>query len=242
MASDRTCRVCSTAISRFSKYGFCRPCARRNRGAIPIEEFPTNCIDCGVDLCAINRSGRCKACFNPNRWKDPQFRENRLAGIRRKFAEPEYAEKMRKKASRLGQLMAIDPEMQAKRRELGKIAYQKNLASPEVRARTIEAVKRAGPKHTELRIGWCPPEFRPRYFYLCKTKKMCSADARAIVEQEIADAEALKHVSSALEHLKRLAPVQVLENGYRYGNAILRPSEVIERAKLRGWSPDRWAA
>lgn len=242
MANERACRVCSTAISRFSKYGFCRPCARRNRGSMPVEEFATNCIDCGVGLCKINRSGRCKLCFNQAMWKDPQFRQNRLVGIRRKFAEPEYAEKMSKKARRLAQLMAIDPEIQARKRELGKIAYQKNLAPPEVRARAIAAVRRAGPTHTELRLGWCPQEFRERYSRLVNSKKMKAADARAIIEQEIADQQALKHIPSALEHLRRLAPVQVLENGYRYGNAILRPSEVIERAKLRGWQPERWAA
>jgi hypothetical protein len=49
-------------------------------------------------------------------------------------------------------------------------------------------------------------------------------------------------VDSALDYLRKFAPVQKLENGYRYGNAVLSPAEVVSRAKIRGWEPERLAA
>ena len=243
MASELTCRTCGGPRSRFSRFGFCRTCARRNRDNLPPPMNPhTHCLDCGKGLCKINVTGYCKPCWGSKQWEDPDFRERRAEGVRRKFADPEYMAKMRKQCQRLGQKTAIDPVLQARRREVGRVMYLKNLAAPEVRQRCLEAVRKAGPKHTELRLGWCPEPFRTRYRYLIKTKKMKAVDARALIEREMADQDALKHIDSALDFLRRLAPVAKLENGYRYGNAILRPSEVIERATLRGWQPERWAA
>jgi len=239
MASE--CRVCSKPVSRTSKLRLCRVCSPKHRFSVEAPP-PKHCTDCGKELSFANSIGRCKGCFAKQQWMNPEFKERRMAGIWRKInSDPDYREGMRKRAQRLGQITALDPEIQAKRREAGKRAYVK-LNSPEVRAKNLAAVKAAGWKHRERMLAWCPERYRDLHRWHLRTKHMTLAESQAIILPMVADDEALKHIDSALYFLNRLAPTAKLENGYRYGNAILRPSEVIERAKLRGWQPDRWAA
>jgi hypothetical protein len=116
------------------------------------------------------------------------------------------------------------------------------LRTPEMVARTKAAKHKIGPAVSEARMGWCPQQFRDEYRILVHSKRMRGADARQLIETKVANVAALKHVDSALDYLRKFAPVQKLEDGFRYGNAILTPSEVVSRATVRGWQPDRLAA
>lgn len=198
---------------------------------------------CGATITDYNKSGKCRPCVRASILRSPETEARRAEGIRRKYREdPAYRAKMQAIMKRVGQKAGIDPEITARRREQGKWMYENVLNTPENRAKVLATRPAVAEKLREQKLGWCPPDLRDEYQRLYRNKHIKAAKARAIIEQKIADREALKHIDSALYFLNRLAPTAKLENGYRYGNAILRPSEVIERAKLRGWQPDRWAA
>lgn len=227
---QKPCSECGTSIDRRVKSGLCKVCVRKP------------CGDCGATLGPKNRSGYCSRCNTARLNADPEFSQLRLNGIRRKWEDPDFLEAQRRRCQRMGQKFGIDPDMRARRVAWGKFAYASWLSKPEIRERANTSPLR-GKKVSEARMGWCPPEMRERYRYLTHSKKMLAADARKVIELEWADKQALKHVDSALYHLQKIAPVHKLENGYRVGNSpILRPSEVVERAKLRGWQPESWAA
>lgn len=239
------CLDCERPLCIKNKSGRCRSCfaiLRAERARQPRK----HCSDCNKELSVKNQTGRCHPCSNRWRWANDYntLRERQVAGIRRKYdSDAEYRERVIRACRRTAQKTSLDPVLKAKRREQWFRVYETCLNTPEGRAKNRKAVKeKSGKTQSEQRFAWCPTEFREEYRRLVRSKRMHAVDARKIIEAKIADREALKHVLSALEHLKRLAPVAILENGYRYGNAILRPSEVVERAKLRGWQPDRWAA
>jgi len=227
---QKPCIDCGASIDRRVKSGLCKVCARKP------------CGDCGRPTGPQNKTGFCSRCHTRRLNADPAFQEKRLVGIHRKWEEPEYREAQRKRCQRLGQKCAVDPEIRARRVEWGHFAYATWLSRPEIRERANTSPNR-GKKVSAARLAWCPPEMRERYRYLIRSKKMLAVDARKMIEQEWADKQALRHIDSALHHLQKMAPVHKLENGYRVGNSpTLRPSEVIERAKLRGWQPESWAA
>lgn len=243
MASE--CLDCAASLCVKNKSGRCRSCFAKLR-AERARRPRMNCADCEKVLGVNNKTGRCHPCGNRWRWANDYnaLRERQVAGIRLKYdSDPDYRERVARACRRTSQKTSLDPVLRAARREQWFKTYNEHLNTPEGREKNRKAVsEKSGKTQVARRFAWCPPEFREEYRHLIRSKRMRAVDARAIVEAKIADAKALKHVSSALEHLKRLAPVRVLENGYQYGNAILRPSEVIERAKLRGWQPERWAA
>lgn len=238
------CADCGGPVSDRTKTGRCRKCACAATGKARRKRVSANCVDCDIQLGQANKSGRCRLCFNKWFGTNPEFVKARAEGIRRKFQDPEHRAKMVKVARRNGQKASADPKHRAYLIERGKTVLAPLLHSPEVRARnqSRETRERAARTMHERVMGWCPPEYRARYRWLVRSKRMHASDARKAVEAEIANAQALRHVENALDYLRRFAPVQRLENGYRYGTAILSPSELIERATWRGWQPERWAA
>lgn len=183
----------------------------------------------------------CKPCGNRARAATPEFRAAVTAGNRRALQDPEFYARKCKIARRNAQKAALDPELRAKSRELALANLQKAF-TPEAQQRRVEAIAAARGKQTDKRLAWCPLEFRALHHRNVQSKRMTAAESRRQIEAVIADHEALSVIDGALSHLRHYAPVEILENGYRYGNAILTPAEVVERAKLRGWQPERWAA
>lgn len=229
------CIVCNGPTTTRSRLGRCRRCAYEARR----RPIPT-CSDCGVPITRSSR-GRCRPCSAEVLNSDKAFHARRIEGIRRKFEDPEHRAKMAAVARRVGQKAAVDPDHRAWLIEHGR-RQVKRLWTPEARARFLAGRPAAGRKISETRMGWCPPEYRDEYRRLCRSKRLNAADARAIIEQKIANQDALGDVDSALDYLRRFAPVAKLENGFRYGNAILTPAEVVSRARVRGWQPERLVA
>lgn len=238
-----TCATCGVPRSSKNKTGLCRKCAAAVTGRARRIERRTECIECGGRITRQSKTGRCRVCASIHVNKTDELKLKRAEGIRRKFQDPEHRAKMAKVAIRNGQKGAADPEHHA---WLVRRGYEltKILQSPEVRARnqSPECRARAGRSVSETRMAWCPKEYWEDYRFLVRSKRMLAADARRMIEQKIADRQALKDIDEALYFLRKFAPVAKLEDGFRYGNAILSPAEVIERAKTRGWQPDRWAA
>lgn len=212
------------------------------------------CLGCGKAIQAQAPSGRCVSCGNVERWKDPAFRERRIAGIRRKHREdPVWHAAQVARARRMGQIAALDPELRARRSERGKRIYREVLCRPDIMAKNLAARKACGPAMTEYHLGWCPPEYRDDYRHLMRAKKMRAVDARAIIETRVADTNAVRSglLSFAVDYLRRLAPIgrcdpdgkpDAVGTHYRYGSGVLSSGKVIERAKLKGWNPERLAA
>lgn len=228
---QKPCNECGCDIDYRVKSGLCKVCARKP------------CLDCGRLTGPANQTGYCAHCSTIRLNRDPAHTALRVAGIRRKMeTDPAYMAQQVRNGRRLGQKSALDPELRARRVEHGKRVYRELLCRPDVVARRDATLKAQGPRISERWMSWCPEKYRELHRHNTRKLKMTLAESKAIILPMVADDEALKHIDSALEYLKRLAPVGKLENGYRYGNAVLRPSEVIDRAKLRGWQPDRWAA
>jgi hypothetical protein len=135
-----------------------------------------------------------------------------------------------------------DPDKRAAAVERAKLIYQRFLDTDENRAKVAATRIQAGEKIREMRLAWCPPEYRGLHHENVYRHRMLAAQSREMIEKLIANDRALKDVDSALDYLRKFAPVQKLENGYRYGNAVLSPAEVVSRAKIRGWEPERMAA
>ena len=201
------------------------------------------CSACAKLIVNLSKTGLCHGCFLKGFNSDPEMRAKRIAGQKRLYREnPEAYAKRVKILNRSREKAFADPVIYAKMQEHGRRLVH-HLHTPDAIARKEAARPRMVEGCRAARLSWCPREYWDEYCKLIKgPKRMRAADARPYILQKAADEAALKHIDSALDYLKRLAPVAKLENGYRYGNAILRPSEVIERAKLRGWQPDRWAA
>jgi hypothetical protein len=232
------CTECGTAIGPRTKSGLCSEHARgKGHGAHP---KPWSCSVCSTAI-TKNKTGMCKPCGLRVRNVSAQHRRAVSEGQRRAMQDPEFYAKKCRIAARNAQKSYLDPERLAVARIIA-LAHLEKAFTPEALKLKAERIRAARDAMVDKRLSWCPPEYRALHHRNVNSKRMHAADSRAMIEQLMADNAALKHIDSALDFLKRLAPVAKLENGYRYGNAILRPSEVVERAKLRGWQPERWAA
>ncbi len=90
-----------------------------------------------------------------------------------------------------------------RKREHGRRQYRDCLSRPDVLAknRAPEVRKAAGRKTSETRMAWCPPELRAEYRTLIHSKLIPAAEARRIIEAEIA---------GTLEHGRRELASNVL--------------------------------
>lgn len=225
------CGGCGKSIDHRSLNGKCPECNMRP------------CSQCGSLIRPRNTTGLCHRCNIARSNADPEFNRRKGEGLRRRMREdPEYAERLRKSGRRMGLKASLDPELRERRVIFGKWLYRNVLSRPDVVAKRDEALKHIGPAMRRAKLPWLPDEYRDEYRKLIRNRKLKAAEARAVIEERIANDEALKDVDSALDYLRRFAPVQKLENGYRYGNAVLTPAEIINRAKVRGWQPERLAA
>ncbi len=142
------------------------------------------CIDCPKELGRGNKSGRCRSCSAKAINRDPVASAKRVAAFRAKFQDEAFLEEHRERLARMGRL----PHVVAIRRELGKAIYRERIGSPEARARNAspQARAKAIASREETVLGWCPPERRQEYRDLVRCKGLKAAEARAIIEAEIA--------------------------------------------------------
>lgn len=172
---------------------------------------------------------------------DPEFQKTRVAGIRRKFKEPEYRAKMQRLGSRLGQKSALDEELQERRREHGKWAYANFLSRPETVAKCLAKVKANGPKLRAIRMAWCPREMWDRHKFLVRSKKMRFEDAKEQVFREWDELRAARHpyFGSVVDFMRRRTAVidrgAHEEKRYRVGLTDMTAGELLKRAEFNGY-------
>lgn len=237
------CRMCPSPISRRrGGSGLCQLCAAKNR-APPSKSMPRvgKCSDCDNGITEKSK-GRCRSCSASYTNRLPETIVKRVAGWKKRLSDPVKYEQLCKTAKRNSQKAMADPVKRAEAVERAKLIYERYLNTDENRAAVAATRKQAGRKISEFRLSWCPPEYRELHRENVYSHRMLAAQSREMIEKLAANDSALRYIDSALDYLLKFAPVQRLENGYRYGNAILSPSEVVVRATARGWQPDRLAA
>lgn len=235
---------CGTPIDKRTKSGRCRSCSALNRnpnGVGHAKPKTKRCIDCQV-LVSDQSKGRCRRCANAYFNRLPETKQKRVEGWKKRLADPEKYERLCRTAARNSQKAMADPVKRAEAAERGKRIYSLYLDTPESRAKVKASRAKAGAKIRERLLAWCPPEYRQLHHENVFRHRMLSAQSREMIEKLIANDRAMRDVDSALDYLRKFAPVAKLENGFRYGNAVLTPAEVISRAKVRGWQPERLAA
>ncbi len=201
------------------------------------------CATCAVLINNYNKSGRCVMCGLAHRQHSEDFQAKRLEGIRKAYEDPEFRERQKAGLRRAISKLYADPEYAARMRERGEWLYANKLNTPEAKAALAASRGRAGQSNSERRLGWCPPEYRGLHRRNVFSKRMRSAESRAAIEAMIADRAAHRDLDDAIRWLNRLAPTKKLDTGLvRYGMAELRPSEIVDRAKLKGWQPEQLAA
>lgn len=179
---------------------------------------------CGAKLSVRNVTGMCLPCGNRARSSDPDFIAKQRAGMSRKWADPAYRAKMRVTSRAHALRLAQDPAIQEARRQLGKATYKQRLFDPEVRARTMQAVReRSGKTQSANRIAWCPPEYRDQYWFLRRTKRMSLAECKEIIAGEIRAKQQRERAA-----IERLSPFEKQDRALRNGAGIVandqRPS------------------
>jgi len=112
----------------------------------------------------------------------------RRAGIATLFSDPAYVEEHRERLRKTMTAKLEDPAFVERKREHGRRQYRDHLSRPEVQAKAHgpEARSKAGRKTSETRLAWCPPEMRDEYRRLIRSKLIPAAEARRIIESEIA--------------------------------------------------------
>jgi hypothetical protein len=119
------------------------------------------------------------------------------------------------------------PEGRQSSRRIGLGNWRRNLLTPEIQAKRIAAIRNSSRKH----LQWLPAEYRDEYRRLVRSG-VGQEKARAKIEAKI-----IGCMEGAVNWLRRIAPIRVEGNGYRYGYTLLSPDEVIERARRKGWEP-----
>lgn len=162
------------------------------------------CSDCEAQISRQSKTGRCKSCCA--RWlnRDPEMTARRRAGQAAFFARPEVRRQLAARAVRLA--ANLTPEQIEARRAQGRHTAATVLRRPDVIAasNSPEAKAKAGRGRTNTVLAWCPPEYRDRYRELKNRCLMRAAEARAMIEEEIAaDKRRAKAAHGALTSFER---------------------------------------
>ena len=152
-----------------------------------------SCIDCGGPISRTSK-GRCLKCSANRMNADPEINARRRAAVAAHFAKP-GAKQMRTESLR--RWVETMPEDERERRRVnGRRLAAEVLSRPDVRqlSNSPEVKARAGRARTETVLGWCPPDLRDQYRALVMRKGIPAAEARKIIEAEIA---------GTIEHARR---------------------------------------
>ena len=143
------------------------------------------CTDCGVAISRQSRTGRCHRHAMRALHADPAYQANRRSGLARHFADPAARSAAGARLRMHNANMSV-AEIE-RRREHGRW-LAREILTPERRAKaqTPEARERSAAKCVERRLGWCPPDRRDQYRDLVRCKRYSAAEARAMIEADIA--------------------------------------------------------
>lgn len=149
------------------------------------------CSDCGSVLGRRNVSGRCRTCTIKRVNACPTTAAKRKAGIHAKITrDPEFRAALVSRAVTLHE--RLTPEQQEARRLHGVRQRDTVLSRPDVQARTHSPEARAqrGRSASATWLSWCPADRRDEYRRLVRSKRLPAAEARAIIEAEVAGSQA----------------------------------------------------
>lgn len=164
------------------------------------------CAECGARITRQSRSGLCRLHAMRRKHADPAFRAARAAGLARHYAKPGAREAC---ARRLADWRENMPEADRERlREHGRGLVRDYLSRPDIHARSQspEARRRAVEGNEAAKLGWCPPELRGAYTALIRSKKVPAAEARRIIEGEIAGT--VEHARRAIANAQLAAQLR----------------------------------
>lgn len=151
-----------------------------------------SCSDCGKQITAQSKSGRCRACGLRHNLSDPEVNARRIANMTKTWAQPEQREKRRiRSREAIRRKIEADPGFAEMKRQQGK-RLAASRAGTDGRPAGHESRIRAGKSISKTRMGWCPEEWRPQYNDLIRRKGLKRAQAKAIIEDEIRRAEQAK--------------------------------------------------
>lgn len=180
----------------------------------------SECKTCSRKLGRANKSGYCRNCLIAKVNSSPELQARRKAAIRARSQDPaerrRMAELMRRNSAKARQR----PEHMEMLREHGRKQYREHLSTPETIAKINAVREETAEKIREARLGWCPPEKRESYRFLVRSKCYPAAEARAIIEAEIA--------AEKKRQLAKLSPFErqqrALERGATLSPSLERPS------------------
>ncbi len=144
------------------------------------------CSVCEVSIGDRTPTGMCLVCGNRKRAADPAYEARRKAGLAAKWADPDYRAKMRAKGRAHALRMNNDPDVTGRRRIAARKVAREVLHRPDIREKTLQAVReKSGKTQSATRIAWCPEEHRPLYWYMRRTKRMTLAECKAAIANQI---------------------------------------------------------
>lgn len=137
------------------------------------------CSDCAQSLKPNPRrlGTRCKGCNARAIATSPAHRAAVSRAMSRRWANPNEAAALSRAISK----GCLKPEERERRRLAGTICCNARAA-----AAGTEARQKAGRSLSRTRLGWLPLEYRDEYFRLRNNHKYSAADARRIIEDQIA--------------------------------------------------------
>lgn len=142
------------------------------------------CSDCGAEISAQSKTGRCHRDAMIALHANPAYRAKRLAALDRHFAKPGAKEAAGRRLLKYRDEM---PEADRERRREHGRWLAAEVLTPELRAKsqTPEARARAIAGNAEAKLGWCPPDRRDEYRLLVRRKRYSAAEARALIEADL---------------------------------------------------------
>jgi hypothetical protein len=188
----------------------------------------------------------CKGCFAKRFNSLPETRKKRSEMWKERINRPGERERLARQVQRGFNKAMCDPEKRARIVERGKWLLANVINTPEVQAKLKASRKKAGKTISELRMAWCPPEYRGLHRSNMATHRMKSAQSREMIERLAAKDElerrAARHLcfSSVVDFMRRYTAVfdhgADKEKRYRVGLVDMTAGELLKRAESKGYS------
>ncbi|SKB26974.1 hypothetical protein [Sphingopyxis flava] len=146
------------------------------------------CADCGVARFSTKpkKSPYCRRCIGRHTGRSPARRAKCSAAMKAYLADPNaLAAHAKRTGDGLRRAIAENPEFAEKRRELGRMIGKTRLG---VMNRPAGCPSRilAGRRSGATKLAWCPVEYRDDYRRLVKSQGLKAAEARKVIEDQIA--------------------------------------------------------
>ncbi len=175
-----------------------------------------HCLNVG-NCKAAKPTSHCRSCSARRMLTDPAIAAKRASNLRDFFDRPGVKEMLAERIHASQAKALADPVERERLREHGRKQYREVLSRPDVQALTYspQANARRGASCRETSLAWCPVPYRDEYQRLVYSKRMSAAEARAIIEAEIAGTAA--HARRAVENARLAGRLKhAREVGQRY--------------------------